>query len=52
MILKGLSEKMMAPMIEEMMKKILNRRRMEIRKYRISTDHERRAYLKDYVANY
>jgi len=42
----------LTPLIQEAMTKILQRRRLEIKKFKILTDHERRNYLKDYVANY
>ena len=34
------------------MKSILARRRMEIKKFKIINDHERKKYLSDYVANH
>lgn len=34
------------------MKFVLGRRRQEIKKFKIIPDHQRKAYLKDYVANY
>lgn len=34
------------------MKRILKSRRLEIKKYCINNDNERKKYLKNYVANY
>jgi len=44
---------MLTPHIEAVMKTILNRRRLELKKfYKIMNDHQRKAYLRDWVANY
>lgn len=52
-ILKKINAQMLTPHIEAVMKTILNRRRLELKKfYKIMNDHQRKAYLRDWVANY
>jgi hypothetical protein len=50
--IKSINEQSLTPFIEEAMKAILTRRRLEIKKFKILTDHERKRYLSEYVANY
>ena len=44
---------MMAPKIEDAMKYILFKRRLQLKKfYKLMGDNDRKKYLKDWVANY
>jgi hypothetical protein len=51
-ITQHINQKVLTPLIQDAMTKILQRRRLEIKKFKIINDHERKAYLKDYVANF
>jgi hypothetical protein len=50
--IKNINSNTLTPYIEDAMKFILARRRFEIKKFKIMADHQRKAYLKDYVANF